>query len=343
MSDQDKTMSQRGFAVHRAVGLAIDPIHVGTGGMRLGRVDNTIVRDPVTRVPKIPGSSLAGVYRAYAAMAMEGERTQAAGGTAPSPGGSGGNQRTTPYYPNCAGMRECNQTNCAICGVFGTTKHAGLAAFSDADLVLFPVATMHGPRWVTSPLALERAGIHMHRVADAEKAYVKSNAPTSINLGWLRLPCEQKSDLAVRSGLHLQNGTPCTDDQIVLISDKLFAHVVNSNLEVRTSVAINPETGAADEGKLFTYEALPRGTVLVWDITCRDPRHFQRTLQNASGDASVTVLDVVRKAEPFFEALGVGGMGTRGMGRLKVLSCCDASASAAALATGGLPNGEASR
>ena len=36
-------------------GMALDPIHVGTGGARLGRVDNTIVRDPVTRIPKIPG------------------------------------------------------------------------------------------------------------------------------------------------------------------------------------------------------------------------------------------------------------------------------------------------
>ncbi|MCX8071760.1 MAG: hypothetical protein N3C12_04840 [Candidatus Binatia bacterium] len=52
------------------VGMAIDPIQVGTGGARLGRVDLTIVRAPVTCVPKIPGWSLAGVCRAYAAMAQ---------------------------------------------------------------------------------------------------------------------------------------------------------------------------------------------------------------------------------------------------------------------------------
>jgi CRISPR-associated protein Cmr4 len=57
------------FTTHRITGMAVDPIHVGAGGGRLGRVDQSIVRDPVTRVPKIPGSSLAGVYRAYAAMA----------------------------------------------------------------------------------------------------------------------------------------------------------------------------------------------------------------------------------------------------------------------------------
>ena len=39
--------------------LALDPIHVGTGGYRLGRVDLTIVREPGTNLPKIPGTSLA--------------------------------------------------------------------------------------------------------------------------------------------------------------------------------------------------------------------------------------------------------------------------------------------
>jgi CRISPR-associated protein Cmr4 len=55
----------------RVIALALDPVHVGAGGGRIGRVDLTIVRDPVTRVPKIPGSSLAGVYRTYVAMHYE--------------------------------------------------------------------------------------------------------------------------------------------------------------------------------------------------------------------------------------------------------------------------------
>ena len=53
---------------YRYAGLALDPIHVGTGEFQLGRVDNLIVREPGTQVPKIPGSSIAGVARAYAAM-----------------------------------------------------------------------------------------------------------------------------------------------------------------------------------------------------------------------------------------------------------------------------------
>ena len=55
---------------------AIDPIHIGAGGYRLGLVDNTIVRDPATDVPKIPGSSIAGVTREYYTIyAMENECT----------------------------------------------------------------------------------------------------------------------------------------------------------------------------------------------------------------------------------------------------------------------------
>jgi CRISPR-associated protein Cmr4 len=51
--------------------LAVDPVHVGTGGYRLGRVDNSIVREPGTKVPKIPGTSLHGAIRSYAASLYE--------------------------------------------------------------------------------------------------------------------------------------------------------------------------------------------------------------------------------------------------------------------------------
>ena len=51
--------------------MATDPVHIGTGGYRLGRVDNSIVREPGTRVPKIPGTSLHGAARTYAAQLYE--------------------------------------------------------------------------------------------------------------------------------------------------------------------------------------------------------------------------------------------------------------------------------
>jgi CRISPR-associated protein Cmr4 len=79
--------------------LALDPIHVGTGGMRLGRVDMTIVREPGTNLPKIPGTSLAGACRTYAAMQENGK------------------------FPHCAGQGgHCGQPDCPICVTFGFSK-----------------------------------------------------------------------------------------------------------------------------------------------------------------------------------------------------------------------------
>jgi len=65
--------------VLKCYALALDPIHVGTGGMRLGRVDLSIVREPGTNLPKIPGTSLAGAARAYAAMQVNGKFPGCAG------------------------------------------------------------------------------------------------------------------------------------------------------------------------------------------------------------------------------------------------------------------------
>jgi len=315
MSENPATKN-KSFETFRTVGLAIDPIHVGTGGARLGRVDNTIVRDPVTRVPKIPGSSLAGVQRAYAAMAYEDERDAST--------------RSTPYYPHCAGQGQssakehCGEAICRVCSVFGRASFAGLAAFSDAHVVLFPVATREGPTWVTSPSAMRVLDISV--AAGDDVVLREGTQPSALNLGWLLLPATPLVGKALQEVKKLQ-GFSIPDvirSAVVVVSDKLFGHIVNSNLEVRTSVAIDPSTGAAEDGALFTYEALPRGTVLAWDVTCRDPRHFGRN-GTAANTGIQPVHDVVKRAHPFLEALGIGGMGTRGMGRLRVLSPVDAA------------------
>lgn len=286
------------FKAQRVYGLAVDPIHVGTGAARLGRVDNTIVRDPVTRVPKIPGSSLAGVYRAYVAMQTDGK------------------------YPGCAGQGgHCGKPDCPVCMCFGFAKNAnggfaGLAAFSDAHVVFFPVPTRKGPRWVASPSSLSQPDL---ADIDDGKAYSVGDPPSGpLNLGWLllasaKLERSQSVDALTCVPKHIR-------ENAVVVTDKLFGHIVNSNLEVRTSVSIDPATGAAEDGALFTYEAIPRGTVLAWDITCRNPQHF-----TVGTDVSIVrnVNDVyqnVERAHKLLEHLGIGGMGTRGMGRLRALT-----------------------
>jgi len=59
------------YTQQRLVLMTLDPVHIGTGGYRLGRVDLSIAREPGTNLPKIPGTSLAGAARSYAAMCYE--------------------------------------------------------------------------------------------------------------------------------------------------------------------------------------------------------------------------------------------------------------------------------
>lgn len=304
---------EKSFKTYRFVGMAIDPIHVGTGGCRLGRVDNTIVRDPVTQIPKIPGSSLAGVMRAYVAMAND-------------------------KYPGCAGQGQtdkdgggenhCGKSDCPVCAVFGFAKgkdntggFAGLAGFSDMQILLFSVASQMGPQWITCPMALRQLDNNIGDVPEQDAIYRQSDGQP-INLGWLLLPVKawDKFNDAVSKVTDCKLPEGITQ-KIGIVSDKLFTHLVNSNLEVRTSVAIDPATGAAKEGALFSYEAMPRGTVLTWDIICRNPKHFRINKSNVEAVKSPdAVKSVITNADSYLEHLGIGGMGTRGMGRLRVLN-----------------------
>jgi CRISPR-associated protein Cmr4 len=305
----ESLMTETSYESYSCVGMALDPIHVGTGGSRLGRVDNTIVRDPVTRIPKIPGSSLAGVMRAYVAM-------------------------NESKYPECAGQGQekegnsghCGKPDCKVCTVFGFSKgdnggFAGLAGFSDMHVLLFPVPTREGPVWVTSPMALKPV-MEITQTLNAETIYRKNESSEPLNLGWLML--EVKSNEiewnTINTKIKNFNIPDSIKNSIVLVPDNLFSHIVNSNLEVRTSVAINPATGAAEDGALFTYEALPRTTILYWEVTCRNPKHFQINSEKVSAvEKPEVVFNVVKNAHDLMEHLGIGGMGTRGMGRLDVI------------------------
>ncbi len=110
--------------------------------------------------------------------------------------------------------------------------------------------------------------------------------------------------------------------KIVLVHDALFSQIVNSNLEVRTSVAINPETGAAEDKALFTYEAIPRATFLIAEVVLDDYRQefpVDTTKTLPGGDSWNDSLDVVKAGFRMIEWLGVGGMGTRGFGRMAMV------------------------
>lgn len=309
-------MTQTAYLSKTYYALALDPIHVGTGGYRLGRVELSIIREAGTDLPKVPGTSLSGVARAYLAMQTPGK------------------------YPRCAGLGQeqqdasgmvirqghCASYDCPVCVTFGFSQpdrsFAGLAHFTDLSILFFPVATMKGPVWVTSPGQLERTGrastltLAEKTALEQHKALMPAALGPKINLGWLLL--EEGGE---RPELGLDPSIPEeVRSRTLLISDRLFVQVVNRNLEVRTSVAIDPRTGAAEEPALFTYEAIPRAAGFCFEVICQNPSHFRINGQAPALPDVQAVQAEVEKGFRYLSALGIGGMNTRGMGRLKVLN-----------------------
>ena len=291
------------FKVKKYFALALDPIHIGTGGYRIGRVDNTIVREPATGIPKIPGTTIEGVCRSYAYLRAK--------------------ENGKNIDPACAKGKPKSDTEqpcgkCEICITFGFSRKdksmQAMALFSDARILFFPVATMIGPVWVTCPMVLKDAGIGDFQEPDNEKFITALDVPENkLNFGWLLL----EKDTAKSINTKLWNLPNIYDDileRIVIVPNDLFSTIVNSNLEVRTSVAIDPKTGTVEEGALFTYEAIPRGTVFWFDVTYQNPKNF------GLNDWDISLITkTVEDGLKYFEFLGVGGMGSRGFGRLKII------------------------
>lgn len=270
--------------LERYFGIALDPIHIGTGGYRLGGVDNTIVREPATGVPKIPGTSIAGVIRAFAEIAQKEDEKK---------------------------LKDIN-----IEEVFGTETKRGLLRFYDGQIIFFPVASIQGTVWITTKELLEywfeeikdKNGEKL-KIPDTigDKAYgIKGIAADKpLNLGWLLLEVENVTN---GKEVALPSKLQSFAKRIVIVSDRLFSVIVNDNLEVRTSVRIDPETGTAAKGALFTYEAIPRGTVIGFEMVI-DSRKSNST----------NIDSLIKSTFPYLKLLGLGGMGTRGFGRIEMI------------------------
>ncbi|GAB6274273.1 MAG: type III-B CRISPR module RAMP protein Cmr4 [Peptococcaceae bacterium] len=280
--------------------LSLDPIHIGAGGYRLGRVDNTIVRESATDVPKIPGTSLAGAVREYTRVWLMEKSNEC----------KTKNKNEKENYAR----EKANE-------YFGDESRQGVVRFYDAQIIFFPVSSVKGTVWITTKDLLEfwlkkegeqnNEKIKIPQEVKDEAYIVKwdeHQKPDNLNLGWLLL---QANILANdNSKIVMLPAELNFIKKIAVVSDKLFSHLVNDNLEVRTSVRIDSETGAAAKGALFTYEAIPRGTVFGFEIIVDDRRRTE-------GESDI--IEKIKNAFDYLKLLGIGGMGTRGFGRLEVI------------------------
>jgi CRISPR-associated protein Cmr4 len=342
----DTQQSEALYIQQRFLFMTLDPVHIGAGGYKLGRVDMSIAREPGTNLPKIPGTSLAGAARSYAALRYG--------------------------KPNAAGQHKKftgDRAACPIIYTFGTAveqtstntaNQAGTVSIMDAHILFFPVNSMFGPIWVSTKKIIEEAwGPDSVKLKNGEQEIQITNEITDerivtsledgkkgddtqefdLNLGWLLFsatgglqittPKKMKEEMEEGSGIA---------KRIALVNTKLFSQIVNSNLEVRTSVSIDPQTGAAEQGALFTYEAIPRATWLWSDViednykrylTPNYPfpvkKYYDSENNKEQGGDDIPEekqwtrpLSVVSAGMHLIEYLGIGGMGTRGFGRM----CC---------------------
>ena len=348
--------------------LATDPVYIGTGGYTIGRVDNTIVRDTITKVPKIPGSSLAGVWRYYTVLGIlskikdkkpkREDILKQTGGTIKDKidnwiksQNTNGKWDVSNWHLfegntllelNCAGQDNVPQeelsnitaTNkegktghcghCLVCKGFGFSKKdiswQGMIFFSDLNILFFPVFTMYGTKWITTVRRLEVAGLKPNGVDNPtdNKVLTKNGNEGHINLGWLYLEVGGTHSLSLNAKIVFES-FQLNDTDIVIVPESLFSQIVNSNLEVRTSVSIDPITGAAKERALFTSEAIPRGTILYGNIRIFDKNSFTGIEGKLEPLPDVEKLEcALKESKHFFETLGIGGMTTRGFGRIKI-------------------------
>jgi CRISPR-associated protein Cmr4 len=329
--------------------IATDPIYIGTGGYTIGRVDNTIVRDPITKIPKIPGSSLAGTWRYYVAMELQAAFKDEYKKDLSKREEKRDNvkelfNKSKEWMNNfdgnrfarikCAGQDEEPQKSieesknintghcghCIVCKSFGYSKNnkswQGMLFFSDLNILFFPVYTRIGVRWISSPKILKEALNIDISISGEDKIKTSEGNEKNLNLGWLNLEVENKhninDDKLNKDGLKKE----IKQEDIIVVPDSLISQIINSNLEVRTSVSIDPITGAAKEKALFTSEAVPRGTVFYGEIRLFD--------KNSLGESNLPSKECIWQAlddtKKYYETLGIGGMTTRGFGRMKMLT-----------------------
>ncbi len=312
--------------------IAKEPIFVGTGGYRIGRVDNTIVREAGTGIPKIPGTTIEGNARYFSWLTYKQNMNLKLGCAKGKTIKDAEEQEKEP----CGECRVCLTYGYVKKEKEGAKARGGLAYFSDARILFFPVATMVGPVWITCKRVLEEVvdtggdqsiikNLSDDAFVSAEK--LKNSLPQTgdgqkvLNFGWIMLRKSDGNEITPENwklkGEFIVNLKTIVDrikNKICVVPDELFTQIVNSNLETRTSVSINPVTGAAESGALFTYEAIPRGTIFWFEVTYENPKNYQLN------KPIKVVIETVEDGFDLFSAIGIGGMGTRGFGKIEIIS-----------------------
>ncbi len=246
-------------------------------------------------LPVIPGSAINGVMRT--AMALR-EKSKISSAITCHPGSGAAPE-----------AEHCGKPDCPVCSIFGYADrgdsfHKGCCLFSDAHLVLYPVyENRRGPVYITT----ESAFTAINKFSGEDDTSFKQNSEKDILLiGW-----NSVDSIRITRGQNPAMGINI-NREVHLVNEKDFSLLVNANMEIRTSVSINPRTGTAAEAALFSYEAVPRDGFFLFEFTIYDP-----ALDNPKAPDIEILTNHLADALQDLTWCSMGGLNTRGMGRME--------------------------
>jgi len=215
------------------------PLHVGAGSS-VGAIDQPVIRERHTRFPVIPGSSIKGVLRDYAA------------------------QQKIDDIERLFGHAPVNKEDKA---------YAGAMAFGEARLLAFPLRSAKGSfALATCPLVLARyardrgLAFDIPQVKDGEAFTAEA----------VRLPSGQSAleeyvfkSAGVFPADWAEHLAGLLDDTVlrqakahfVLLPDSDLTYFAEHACQVQHHNRIDNETGTVDEGALFNTETVPSETL----------------------------------------------------------------------------------
>lgn len=287
----------------------LSPVHMGAG-TAVGAIDNPIQREVHTQYPVIAGSGLKGAVRHHFNRTWQGEAA-------------------------------------LIKRLFGpdtdASDHAGAIAFTDAQLVAFPVRSLKNTFvYATSPTALARlkrlagksAPWAVPEVAEGQALVVAGTHALSNG----RMVLEAFDFDAKPEGVKeiadwlSEYGLPAGAEHdyfrrklaadLVVLGDTEFSHFVRHATVVEAHVRINDTTGTADDGGLFYTENLPPESLLVGLVMASVERQSKKDGREKLLDAEGVLAAVLHGTNSPGGLAGgllqVGGYATTGRGLIVV-------------------------
>ncbi len=282
--------------------LAQTSIHAGTGSTT-GVIDLPIQREGHNGYPCVFGSSMKGALRNHA-------------------------------------ENQYGKNNPSVIYVFGpdtngASDHAGALMVSDARLLLLPIRSLTSQfKWVTCPAVLKRyqrdaqrfdLNVELDSALLAKLEDTSALIPNQTTTGSLFLE-EYRFDtknhnvdnlIAAINQLMKFDATNALQEQLVIVSDNMFAHLCQHATPVNAHIAIESETKTVKGGALWYEETLPPETLLYVGLAAsnvRKPKTDKLSIELPENESAQWVLNAVVdlfKDKPWLQ---IGGNETVGMG-----------------------------